>query len=386
MPAQEQRVARPRARSRPGPCPRRSAARRGSTRSPLSVTIPGNTVSPTALERGGITTSATPCLRFSSVVGVRVELVLVDERAGVVAEVARQRRGRCARAAAARRTGRRSRSCPTQQRQADERELEVAEARRRPPRRRPRRRSRSPACRSATSSEPAWAAKASGISSCEGERPSRTAITTTTGTSAATAPLTLISAVSRRRAASSARSAASGSRPTRSISSCPAHAVTPVASSASLTTNSAPMKSTAGSPKPASDWSRSRTPVAQSESATPIATIATGRRSQTKTTTTAASTTKVIVVSLTTAHPPQDGRGGAEIAFRRGAARPGGSGDGAARPGTRSRGGRSDRYTALAGVGDRRDRQLTHARADVRSRPTRPHSVDRVSRLPAASR
>ena len=47
------------------------------------------------------------------------------------------------------------------------------------------------------SSEPAWAEKTSGISSCDGARFSRTAITTTTGSSAATAPLTLISAVSR---------------------------------------------------------------------------------------------------------------------------------------------------------------------------------------------
>ncbi len=46
------------------------------------------------------------------------------------------------------------------------------------------------------SSEPAWAPKASGIRSCDGDMRSRTAITATTGSSAATAPLTLISAVS----------------------------------------------------------------------------------------------------------------------------------------------------------------------------------------------
>ena len=45
------------------------------------------------------------------------------------------------------------------------------------------------------SSEPACAPNASGSSSCDGERPSRTAVTATTGSSAATAPLTLISAV-----------------------------------------------------------------------------------------------------------------------------------------------------------------------------------------------
>ena len=59
------------------------------------------------------------------------------------------------------------------------------------------------------------------------------------------------------------------------------------------------MKITVGSPKPASDWSRSSTPVAHSESATPMATTATGSRSQTKTATTAPRTRKVIVWSLT---------------------------------------------------------------------------------------
>ena len=44
--------------------------------------------------------------------------------------------------------------------------------------------------------EPAWAAKARGIRSCDGDSFSRTASTTTIGTSAATAPLTLMSAVS----------------------------------------------------------------------------------------------------------------------------------------------------------------------------------------------
>ena len=87
--------------------------------------------------------------------------------------------------------------------------------------------------------------------------------------------------------------------PTCSISVCPAQAVTPEASSASLTTKSEPMKSTVGSPKPASAWFRSSTPVAQSESAVPIATIATGTRSSVNTTTTAASTRKVIVEWLT---------------------------------------------------------------------------------------
>jgi hypothetical protein len=55
---------------------------------------------------------------------------------------------------------------------------------------------------------------------------------------------------------------------------------------------------TAGSPKPASAWSRSSTPVAHSASATPRATIATGSRSHTNTTTAAASTMKLVVASL----------------------------------------------------------------------------------------
>ena len=49
--------------------------------------------------------------------------------------------------------------------------------------------------------------------------------------------------------------------PARVMSSCPAQAVTPVASSASLTTKSVAMKITVGSPKPASACSRSRTPA-----------------------------------------------------------------------------------------------------------------------------
>ena len=57
------------------------------------------------------------------------------------------------------------------------------------------------------------------------------------------------------------------------------------------------MKSTAGSPKPASASSSESTPVAHSDSATPIATIATGSRSQTNSATTAPRTTNVMVLS-----------------------------------------------------------------------------------------
>ena len=109
--------------------------------------------------------------------------------------------------------------------------------------------------------EPAWAPNTSGISSCDGDRPRRTAITTTTGSSAATDPLTLISAV--RPATSSIIRTSSRVRlsPTRATSSWPAQVVTPEASRPSLTTNSVAMKMTAGSPNPARAWVRSRTPV-----------------------------------------------------------------------------------------------------------------------------
>ncbi len=101
-----------------------------------------------------------------------------------------------------------------------------------------------------TSSEPACAAKASGISSCDGERRSRAAITTTTGASAATDPFGVISAVS------TAQSSIVNTRtrvrlsPAPAINCWPAHDVTPVASSDSLTTKSDPMKITEGSPNP----------------------------------------------------------------------------------------------------------------------------------------
>ena len=126
------------------------------------------------------------------------------------------------------------------------------------------------------SSEPACAPNASGSSNCDGDRLTRTAITTTTGTSAATAPLTLISAVSSATSAIVRTISRDRLSPADAISFWPAHAVTPVASSASLTTNSEAMKITVGSPKPASACCRSSTPVAHSASATPIAVIAVG--------------------------------------------------------------------------------------------------------------
>ena len=85
---------------------------------------------------------------------------------------------------------------PITQRNADQRELEEAE--RRQPGIVGRLRHEHVHRRAVSaSSDPAWAANTSGMSSCDGGRPRRTAMTTTTGSSAATAPLTLISAVSR---------------------------------------------------------------------------------------------------------------------------------------------------------------------------------------------
>ena len=88
-------------------------------------------------------------------------------------------------------------------------------------------------------SDPAWAENTSGISSCEELRFSLTAVTTTTGSKAATAPLTLISAVSTATSAIVRRSSRVRlSSPAPRMMSCPAQAVTPVISSAVLTMNS----------------------------------------------------------------------------------------------------------------------------------------------------
>ena len=75
-------------------------------------------------------------------------------------------------------------------------------------------------------------------------------MTTTTGSSAATAPLTLMSAVSA--ATMSIISTISRVRPSpaQAMSRWPTHVVTPVASSPSLTTNRDAMNRTVGSPKP----------------------------------------------------------------------------------------------------------------------------------------
>ena len=101
-----------------------------------------------------------------------------------------------------------------------------------------------------TSREPACAAKAMGISSCAGSRPSRTASTTTIGSSAATAPLTLMKAVS-----TAVMPMVSTSRrvrlvPEKRISNPPSQVVMPAASMASATTKSEAISTTVPLPKP----------------------------------------------------------------------------------------------------------------------------------------
>ena len=133
--------------------------------------------------------------------------------------------------------------------------------------------------------------------------PRRVAVTTMTGSSAATAALTVTMAV--RAAQTSIIRMTSFVRlvPARSISCWPAHAVTPVESSASLTTNRAAMKMTVWSPNPARLCSRVRTPVAHSTRVAPMATTSTGRRPHTNRTTIAAMTAKVIPMSLIRSAP-----------------------------------------------------------------------------------
>lgn len=91
------------------------------------------------------------------------------------------------------------------------------------------------------SSDPAWPAKASGSSTREGAWLIFIATTTPTGTSAATAPLTLISAVRAAVRSTTPAIAEAGFSPVRSMMTWPIQVVTPVASRASLTTNSVAM-------------------------------------------------------------------------------------------------------------------------------------------------
>src|SRR5208283_1483999 len=137
----------------------------------------------------------------------------------------------------------------------------------------------------------------------EGGRPSRTAITTTTGSNAATAPLTLMSAVSRPTSDIISTMRRTRLSPARAIRPWPAHAVTPVVSSPVLTTNSEAIKMTAGSPRPLSDWCRLSTPVAYSASAVPSATSTTGMAFDTNSTTMPATIAKVMVMLLKLSAP-----------------------------------------------------------------------------------
>ncbi len=125
-------------------------------------------------------------------------------------------------------------------------------------------------------SDPACAPKASGIINCDGCHRSRIAITTTTGTRAATDALTVMSAVSSATSNSMSTSTRVRLSPAFASSCCPAHAVTPLASRASATTKSDAMNRIVGSPKPANACPRVRMSVAHRVIAAPSATIATG--------------------------------------------------------------------------------------------------------------
>ena len=124
-------------------------------------------------------------------------------------------------------------------------------------------------------------------------------MTTTTGRSAATAPFTLIRALRTPTKPIISKISRVRLSPACLIKSCPAQAVTPATSSPALTTKSAAMKMTAGSPKPARLWFRVRIPVAQSDSAAPRQTAMTGTRSQMNSTMMAVMMAKTIQISLT---------------------------------------------------------------------------------------
>lgn len=151
------------------------------------------------------------------------------------------------------------------------------------------------------SKEPACAEKASGISIWLGGIPTRTAATTTIGMSAATAPLTLINAVSPATNRQMSNSSRTRDVPPRLTTCWPAHAVTPVESSASETTKRLAMKMTVGSPNPASAWGRLSSPVAHSETATPRATIPIGTRLDMNATTASARMVSTIATGVTQA-------------------------------------------------------------------------------------
>ena len=178
-----------------------------TTRSPVVGDHAREHRSPMSGERGGIITSASPM----SGRGARRR-----RRRGVRVARAARRRARTGRPASRRGAtgpagivfGRRSGQQPRAERRATTAIAPIssgtpASANSKNPNpvagRAPRRsstRSRSRACRSAPASTRRGRRTPAACSSCDGARPVRTAITTTTGSSAATAPLTLISAVS----------------------------------------------------------------------------------------------------------------------------------------------------------------------------------------------
>ncbi len=146
-----------------------------------------------------------------------------------------------------------------------------------------------------TSNEPADPANTIGISMCAAGTRIRAASTTTMGNSAAAAPFRVISALTTDVRAITAIRTTAGRLPTRASNACPAHVVTPAESIPSLTTKSAAMKMTTGSPKPASAESNGSTPVAYRPSAVSIATEPTGKRFQTKSTMSASRISKLMV-------------------------------------------------------------------------------------------
>ena len=264
-----------------------------------SVTMPGNTASPMSGERGGIdhlgqarrrpssAAARSRCVADTAPSGpgpsataragaVASEPVLLDERPGVAADRSGRRASCGVRARAGSRRPEHERRRRSPRGPAGRRPARTRRTRSRcrvSVRRVVRHDARSRACRSAPASTPRGPRTRAASAAATARRRCRTAMTTTTGSSAATAPLTLMSAVSP--ATSSivrARARRVRLAPAQAMSRWPAQAVTPVASRPSLTTNRRAMNSTVGSPKPASAWSSVSTPVAHSASAAPMAT------------------------------------------------------------------------------------------------------------------
>ena len=101
-----------------------------------------------------------------------------------------------------------------------------------------------------TSKDAGMRGKGQGISSCAGSRPSRTASTTTIGSRAATAPLTLMKAVSTAVMPMVSINRRVRLLPEKRISSPPSQVVMPAASMASATTKSEAINITVPLPKP----------------------------------------------------------------------------------------------------------------------------------------